>query len=60
MPKDVGIITKITLYASYDGKCKDEISSGSVMRCSYSKPNDYIYRYDGKEFGCSNGFCGMD
>lgn len=58
MPSEVGVIKSIRLYAAHTSCGNLYADQGSVMRCS-NEPNDFVYRYEGKQMGMSIGFCGM-
>ena len=68
MPKDIGISTNVTVYASvspdYSNNCKDYPVQVEVMRCSLID-HDFIYRYiNNRYYGtkypdtCVFAFCG--
>ena len=59
MPTEIGVVSKFNAFGSYMGNCKRATLEFSAMRCS-DQQYDFIYRYDDSEYGCYEGFCGMD
>ena len=58
MPEAVGVETATTVYGSWTGGCKQISLPIQVVRCS-DLQNDFLYKYDSKDDGCSRSFCGM-
>ena len=58
MPTEIGVLTPIAAFGSYQSKCKYFSESVSVVRCSDAKA-DFVYKYNSNGY-CYRGFCGME
>ena len=54
---ETGNFTKVKVYGSWTGGCKEYKIDLTVGRCS-ERPDDYIYQYNGGSI-CGGSFCGQ-
>ena len=61
MPKNLGVVSNVNVYAVFKDTCKDWELPLQVIRCSWKTNNDFVYRYAGNYHKyCPQAFCGMN
>ena len=60
MPQEVGVVARVNAHGLRGDNCKYLTEMIRVMRCSYDKPNDFIYKLTSpRSANCEIAFCGM-